>query len=791
MEQNPHEDNRSRSLERAPVGAPLALPESTIPAGQGPGRYAEQGNGQEPEVGLLEYWRILRRRKGTVLAIACAGLLAGFLVTLPQTPVYQARTSIEIQDLNQDFMNMRQVSPVSESSTYTALSDIQTQIKILQSDTLAERTIAKVRPTLTDVSKAPPLRANIIRSMFNLPAPSAADLQNAQLKALPGGMKVRAAGQTRIIEILVDSTDPKLAAAFANTLCNEFIVQNMEARWQMSQRTGDWLSRQLDDMRIKLERSDDALQSYARQAGLMFTSGSDNSGNNNGGSVSEQKLRQLQEELSKAQADRMTQESRYELTRNAAPETLPDVLNDSNMREFQSKLTDLERQKAQLTSVFKPEYTKVRQIQAQITTIEAALASSRNDVLGRVKNDFDAASRRERLLAAAYNTQVQLVTQESQKAIQYNILKREVESNRQLYEAMLQRVKESGIASAMKASNVRVVDEAKAPKKPYSPSLPMNAGLGLLAGAFLGMAFVVMRERADKTLQQPGEVALWLEVPELGVIPSANAARHRLYYYSPSKDGGEKNRKALTAGGDDKTAGSSVELITMSERPSMTAEAFRVVLTSILFSGENGSRPRAVVVTSPGPGEGKTTVATNLAISMAEIGRRVLLVDADLRRPRIHTLFKLPNEAGLTTLLQSTNLENADIASLIHPTPVASLFAMPSGPSTSAAANLLFSPVMRLLLQRFRNEFDMVIVDTPPSLQMPDARVVAREADAVVLVFRSGRTTRDAALATAQRFAEDKTRILGTILNDWNPSTAPNGYYGYYKGYYAGKYKGY
>jgi capsular exopolysaccharide synthesis family protein len=604
-------------------------------------------------------------------------------------------------------------------------------------------------------------------------------------------MKVRAAGQTRIIEILVDSTDPKLAAAFANTLGSEFIVQNMEARWQMSQRTGDWLSRQLDDMRIKLERSDDALQSYARQTGLMFTNGSDNSGNNNGGSVSEQKLRQLQEELSKAQADRMTQESRYELTRNAAPETLPDVLNDSNMREFQSKLTDLERQKAQLTSVFKPEYTKVRQIQAQITTLEAALARSRNDVLGRVKNDFDAATRRERLVAAAYNTQAQLVTQESQKSIQYNILKREVESNRQLYESMLQRVKESSIASAMKASNVRVVDEAKVPGKPYKPSMPMNAGLGLLAGAFLGMAFVVMRERADKTLQQPGEVALWLDTTELGVIPSANAARHRLYYYSPEKHEGKRNGKALTAAKGGENGGSQVELVTLSERPSMTAEAFRVVLTSILFSSENGSRPRVLVVTSPGPGEGKTTVATNLAISMAEIGRRVLLVDADLRRPRVHTLFGLPNEAGLTTLLQSRDLEKEDIASLIHPTPVPSLFAMPSGPSASAAANLLFSPVMRLLLQRFRNEYDMVIVDTPPSLQMPDARVVGREADAVVLVFRSGRTTRDAALATAQRFAEDKTRILGTILNDWNPSTAPNGYYGYYKGYYAGKYKGY
>ena len=787
MEQNPHENPRSQSLVPVPPASPSAAADSYIWAGQGPGRYAKQATGDQPEVGLLEYWRILRRRKSGVIVIACAGVLAGFLVTLPQTPVYQARTSLEIQDLNQDFMNMKQVSPVTESPTYTALSDIQTQIKILQSDTLAERTIAKLRPTLTQAREVQPTRTDMLRSVLNLPVPSASDREDAELKTMPKEMKVRASGQTRIIEVLVESTDPKLAATFANTLGNEFIEQNMEARWQMSQRTGDWLSRQLDDMRIKLERSDDALQSYARQTGLMFTGGSESS---NGGSVSEQKLRQLQEELSKAQADRIAQQSRYELTRNATPETLPDVVNDSNLREFQSKLTDLERQDAELSSTFKPEYSKVRRIQAQIGTLQAALDRSRNEILGRIRNDYEAASRREHLLAAAYGTQAQLVTQESEKAIQYNILKREVDTNRQLYEAMLQRVKESSIASAMKASNVRVVDEAKPPRKPSKPSLPLNAGLGLLSGGFLGIAFVVMRERADKTLQQPGEATLWLETPELGVIPSADAARHRLYYYSPKRLTRQQNGTSLLLSGkDEKSSRSAVELITLSERPTMTAEAFRVVLTSILFSSDNGSRPRVLVVTSAGPGEGKTTVATNLAISMAEIGRKVLLVDADLRRPRIHTLFELANEAGLTSLLESRNLEKAEVDAVIHQTQVASLFVIPSGPPTSGAANLLFSPVMHLLLQRFREDYDMVVIDTPPSLQMPDARVVAREADAVVLVIRAGHTTRDAALATSQRFTEDKTRILGIILNDWNPNVSANGYYGYYKGYYAKSYK--
>ena len=296
-----------------------------------PSDFEDDGRG-----GLLEYWQILRRRKGTVLLIAFLGVLSGVLVTLPQTPVYQARTSLEVQDMNQDFMNMRQMTPVSEGGQgYTALTDIQTQIKILQSETLAERTMAKLKLTQPADLKLPVNRVTAWRRALNLPEPKPVDAHEAMLKSMAKNIKVKAAGQTRIIEVLVDSTDPALAARFANTLANEYIDQNMQARWLMTQRTGDWLGRQLDDMRIKLERSEDALQAYARQSGLMFTSEKQN--------VSEEKLRQLQLSLSTAQADRVGKQSRFEMATKATADTLPDVLNDSSLRELQSKLTDLRR----------------------------------------------------------------------------------------------------------------------------------------------------------------------------------------------------------------------------------------------------------------------------------------------------------------------------------------------------------------------------------------------------------------------------------------------------------------
>jgi capsular exopolysaccharide synthesis family protein len=742
-----------------------------------PGRSSEQ-----PQGGLIEYWRILRLRKRTVLAVALAGMLAGVLVTLPKTPIYQTRTSLEIQDMNQDFMNMKSVNPVSDSTQYSGLADIQTQIKILQSATLSERTIAKLRaghPASPETEKA-----SFLQNLLNHRKPT----WESALNQAAGGMKVRAAGQTRIIELLVDSTDPQVAAAFANTITNEFIEQNMEARWQMSQRTGDWLSRQLDDMRLKLEHSEDQLQAYARQTGLMFTSEKTN--------VSDDKLKQLQQELSKAQADRMAKQSRYELTRSAAPDTLPDVLNDSNLRDVQTKLTDLRRQEAELSTTYKADYTKVKRIQAQIASLETALERERAAILSRIRNEYEEAQHHEELLAAAYGSQAQVVTKDSEKEIQYNILKREVESNRQLYEAMLQRVKESAIASAMKASNVRVVDAAKTPGRPYKPDLRENAMLGLFAGGFIGIAFVFMRERGNRTLQQPGDAPFLLNVAELGAIPNAReSSRNRLYYMrqkEASAEAGRKTNPLLSATSNEKAGPRErVELVTLQRRPSMVAEAFRTVLTSILFSGENGSRPRVLAITSPGPMEGKTTVTTNLSIALAEIGRKVLLIDADLRRPRIHEIFRLDNRVGLTTLLREVALDKAAVDAAVRETAVPNLFALPSGPSTSAAASLLFSPHLQELLKRFKNEFDTVLIDTPPTLQMPDARVIGRLSDAVVLVTRANHTTRDAAVAARQRFGEDQTRVLGTILNDWDPRLAPNGYYGYYKGYYHGGYKSY
>jgi receptor protein-tyrosine kinase len=310
------------------------------------------------------------------------------------------------------------------------------------------------------------------------------------------------------------------------------------------------------------------------------------------------------------------------------------------------------------------------------------------------------------------------------------------------------------------------------PELAVFPNLKLNAVIGLFAGLFLSIVLVTMHDRADRTLQQPGDIALWTDLPELGTIPAAAAM-------VSSAPGG---RRALRV----RNESNGMELMTSRQKTSIVAEAFRCTLTSVLFMGENGSRSRVLVFTSASPGDGKTSIVSNLAIATAEIQRRILVIDADLRRPRMHDIFNLPNDRGLSDILRE-ELSHENLAGLIQQTDVPGLHVLPAGPPTQAAAHLLYSPNLAALISRFRAEYDMVLIDAPPMLQMTDARVAGRLADAVVLVARAGKTTRDALLAARERFREDRIVVLGSILNDWNPKKATGGYYGYGGSYNAAK----
>ena len=360
--------------------------------------------GPQPDSGgLLEYWRILRRRKGTLILITSIGAVMGFLATLPQTPIYRREHPLEILGLNQNFLNMKEASPLEEGGASSNAVDIQTQVKILQSDSLKDEVLAKLKVTAATDQES--TRVSAWRKALNLPDAEPVDERQQAIAYARKNYKVRASGQTRIIEVTVDSLRP-VAAEFANLLANEFIDQSLEARWKTTERTGQFLTRQIDDMRVRLEASEDKLQQYARLAGLLFTEDKNN--------VSEQKLTQLQLALSAAQSERISKQSRWEMGNSSSPDALPDILNDQTLREYQTKLTELRRQVAEQRSTYTARDTKVKRIEAQIAPIQAAEDRERGDILKRIRNEYDEALRKEKLLTADYAAQRGVVTGEGE-----------------------------------------------------------------------------------------------------------------------------------------------------------------------------------------------------------------------------------------------------------------------------------------------------------------------------------------------------------------------------------------
>jgi polysaccharide biosynthesis transport protein len=704
---------------------------------------------------------MLSRRKGTLFLFALAGTLLGFLLTRAQSPVYRARTLLEIESLNEDFLNMRDVSPVTPlGSGQSPEYNLRTQIAVLQSSPVLERTLQKMNLEERLLSK----RGNRHFASNKPVQESPQLLHDRALSIAAAALRVRPQPNTRVLEVTFDASDAQIAADLANSLTSAVSEVSFETRWRSIQSTSEWLTRQLQDVKTKLEKSEDALQRYAHASNLTFVSASGAEG-----TTSEERRKQLQIELSKAEADRVERQSKYEQATRAPADSLPEVVDNPTLKEYQVQLTGLRRQLADLSSFFAPSYPKVVSLRSQITALETALEKERANVMLRTRNDYEAAVRREKLVNKNYGSVIGLMTQEADKISHYSLLKREVDTTRQLYDSMFQKVKEANLASAMKATDIHVIESATPPQKPYKPIAMLNIGFGLFSGLCLGVVVIIQRARSNTRIQEPGETVLELNVPELGVIPAAirpksSHFKHLLGDYGSTID---PNRPELTTG---------------KKSQSVLAESFRLTLASVLLSSHDGVRPQVIAFSSANAKEGKTTVTSNLGIAFARIHRRVLLIDGDLRRPRLHRVFDVDNTAGLYEALSGSSSVS------VKETKVPNLSLLPSG-NSSDGEMLFFTSQLRYLLERLKTEFDMILIDTPPLLQVADARLICSQADGTVLVIAQ-HTPRETAVLARQHLAEDGSQVLGTILNKWDPKTSVHGYpnyHSYYNSYYAEK----
>jgi capsular exopolysaccharide synthesis family protein len=580
--------------------------------------------------------------------------------------------------------------------------------------------------------------------------------ESALLNRWNAGLTVNKVPRTRMIEIRFTSSDPKLAARIANSLANAYVDRTFKTRYEATLQATQFLSKQLADLQLKVETSEQALVNYQKTHNIV---GLDDKQN-----ITTVKLDDLNKDLTAAESERKAKQSVYELARRE-PGNMPALAGSPLFQKLQESEADLERQQAQLSTQFGPSYPKVQEIKNQLAQVKSASQAEITRAVGRAKAEYESSLNREHMLREALNRQKTEATELSQHSIEYLQLKREAESNRALYESLNQKVKEASVTSNLKLSNITMVDPARVPSSPSSPNARGNLTFGLLFGMMGGLGVALLLEALDNTVRTTEQVEEITSLPALGMVPLSLSAK-------PERASGGTALTTLSIQQPKQPAG----LVALTRPRSQMAEAYRALRTSILLSAA-GRTPQTILLTSALPQEGKTTTSVNTAIVLAQKGSRVLLIDADMRRPSVHKVFGLRTRHGLSSVLSGAQ----KLEDCVAPAPgVPNLDVLSAGTQPPNPAELLGSNSMRDLLEQWKEQYDFIVVDTPPVLSVTDAVLLSAWMDAIILVIRSGKTTKDALRRVRDLFRKVNLRLLGVVVNAVDMQSAEARYYGYY-----------
>jgi len=716
---------------------------------------------------LREYLRVLIKRKW--LVISCLAIIFGVvaLATMRSTRIYDAYGTIAINKTDPAILNLKD-SANGGAADYSDPTDLDTEVRILKSDLLALQVIKQLnldkRPEFGGTQASP---SNMLGLTTDALQPDS-EKTTSLLAGFKAGLRVALIPNTRIIEIHYRSPDKTLAANVVNTLIASYIEQNFKTRFESTMQASDWLSKQLVDLEMKVQTSQEKLVQYQKQHEIL---GIDEKQN-----ITTSKLDELNKELTAAESDRMQKESIYRLVQSSDPDMATAAAVSAGgstgssglMERMREQQADLKIQIAQLSTQFGNAYPKVVQLNTQLKEVDAQLQTETIKVVSRVRSGYLAALQHETMLRQAMDNQKQEANKLNESAIEYSLLKRDVESYRTLYEGLMEKLKEAGVTAGLRSNNIRSVDKARVPTYPSEPNVPRNLAFALALGLSTGIGLAFLLEGIDNTVRTPEQAQAISGLPSLGMIPLG------------SKSGLEAAAKRLTVA----SSREAVELVTQSRPQSQMAESYRALRTSLLLTSLGGP-PKVILITSALPQEGKTTTSINTAIVLAQKGTRVLLMDADLRRPSIHKTLGMGPKTGLSNVLTgNATLQQAVLRSNILPT----LFVLSAGTPPPNPAELLASSNMKDILAELREQYDHIVVDTPPTLSVTDAVVMSTRADSVVLVIRSGQTTKQALRRSRDLLMQVNARVSGVLLNAVDLSSPDYYYYYEYQGKYGQRY---
>ncbi len=723
------------------------------------------------DVDLLGCVRVLHKRRWTAITAFVIVVGAVTVQTFTATPIFEAKTRLLIEAEEQYVVSFKQVVEERQDKA----DYYQTQYNILQSRALARRTLDQLAlwdtppfggksDNKVNVQKAVlgalgAAISGIVRLVTrdsdkdgtkenHIPAADETAAQSSAIDLFLGYLTVAPVRNSRLVDVKYTLPDAALATRIVNALAKSYIEQNLEYKFLASKEASDWLGARLAEERKKVEGAEAKLQQYREQNDAISLEDRQN--------IVVQRLADLNAAVTRAKTERIEKEAVYRQLRAAQADparldTFPAILTNSFLQQQKGALADLQREYAQLSEKLGDKHPDILKVKSAIELSQSKLNGEVEKIVQSVKSEYQAALAQENSLSGALNQQKAEALSLNRKAIDYGVLQRDLESSKQLYQNLMQRAKETGVAGELKTSNIRIVDLAERPRAPISPHKRTNLLLSVLTGLLLGCGLAFCFEYLDSRIKRPDEIRVHLGLQPLGLLPKV------------------------------KLLPGTYPLVT-NGAPADFREALRTLRTNVIFSStQDGAR--SIVVTSTGPGEGKSVVASNLAIALANSGHRVLLLDADMRKPKIHEIFKCSQEPGLSNLI----VGQAKASEVVSKSLVPGLWVLPAGRIPPNGAELLGSQRSRQFLSSLKEHFDWIIVDSPPVMAVADAVVMAHEASGVLFVVGSEMTSRHLAKHAVESLDQGRARFVGAVLNRVNLKR--NGYY--YSQYYRREYTQY
>lgn len=744
---------------------------------------AFEGLEESKEINLWEYWAVMWRRKWTIIAFAVVVFATVTIKTHLATPVYTAMGTLLIEKE----ANILSFEDIFQIETFRD-DFYQTQYKLMQSRALANNIIERLKLYENEEFVGKPEERVTPIDKFD-PA-FRKGLTNSFLERL----EIKPVRETRLVEIYFWAYDPKLSADAVNGLFDSFIDMNIEAKYEATEQATEFLTAQIITLRAEIENKEKEIQAYGAEKNIVILSDRE--------TTIIDKLGELNKALTEAQIERVNKEAVYNETKISSPDYIPSTVTNPLIQTLRADYVKLSREYKKKQELYGPDYPEIQRLKAELESAKDSLETETQNLIKGAYSEFQAARKKESALEVVFNDQKQEAVRLNSSSILYNSLKIEIENNKSLLASLIRGQSETGIAARLKGlrkSNIKVVDRAEVPLSPSSPKKKQNMILALMVGLMGGLGIAFLLEYLDNSIKTSKDIEKYAKLPSLGIVPAFSANGFKKGYgekvHSSKLVAGSKNEalsSQLVAGSKNEEEGGkkkkekkqeleTIELIPYFSPKSSYSESYRSIRTALLLSSADKDL-KAIAVSSPLPREGKTATISNLAVTLAQMDKKVLLVDADLRKPRLHRIFNMKNLNGLTNFLTS----DIRMKDLIKPTEIDNLYLINSGPIPPNPAELLSSDKMTNFIEIIKQTFDYILFDTPPILAVSDALALSTKLDGMILIVWGEKTSREALIRAKEKLDMANVKTLGAIIN--NLKIRKHDYY--YKHEYYYKYYG-